>query len=533
MTALPVTPRGRQFVRMLWLRFLILFGLLLFVWQTSLGKVEPYHSVRYVLGGFVAGLFLLTLGQLWWLQRGANPEMPVRLQCALDPLLVTVLVILTGSFDSPFLFLNTLVTLNAALLLGRREALLTAGMILILSAGMLSLTTLLAKKTVEPAPVLLWGFLWHGGACFLTALLGGALVRRADLWQQAFDRQADSLADLTALQEQIVTAMPYGLISVNNQGIIRAVNPGARELLGMEMLARMSGQPLHSLFPEFQWVLDHAQGEEVYLEIPRKERIWGVNCSVLHDRLGERIGALLVIRDLTLMKRLERELALKERLALTGRMAAGMAHEIRNPLAAILSAVQMLTPREAREIRCVAIIREEVNRLKQLTTDFLALSRPARPACRRVDVRAFLVEMADRLRLDPGWGSRELGLRLPEEAAELLADPEHLRQIFWNLLLNAMQATGERGRVEVEVFLTRERVRVVVSDDGPGVEDVLLTRLIEPFFTTRSGGSGLGLAVVHHLVFLNGGRLRFRNGAPGGLRVELEFERGDGGDSGM
>ncbi|MBF0180195.1 MAG: PAS domain-containing protein [Magnetococcales bacterium] len=531
MTTLPVTPRARQLLLMLWPRFVILFGLLLFVWQTSVARVGPYYAVRSALGWFVAGLFLLTLGQLWWLRRGVNPEIPARLQCALDPLLVTILAILTGSFDSPFLFLNTLVTLNAALLLGRREALLTAGMILILSAGMLSLTTLLAKKPVEPAPVLLWGFLWHGGACFLTALLGGALVQRADLWRQAFDRQTDSLADLTALQEQIVTAMPYGLISVNNQGIIRAVNPGARELL--EMAVEMPGQPLHTLLPEFQWVLDQARGEEVQMEIPRQERIWGVNLSPLHDRLGERIGALLVIRDLTTMKRLERELALKERLALTGRMAAGMAHEIRNPLAAILSAAQMLAPKEPRETRCVAIIQEEVNRLKQLTTDFLALSRPARPTPRPVNLPTFLAEMTDRLRLDPRWGSRELALRLPEEPMELLADPEHLRQIFWNLLLNAMQATGERGKVEVEARRTRERVRVVVSDDGPGVEDTLLPRLIEPFFTTRSGGSGLGLAVVHHLVFLNGGRMRFRNGAPGGLRVELEFERRHGGNPGM
>ncbi|MBF0125636.1 MAG: PAS domain S-box protein [Magnetococcales bacterium] len=532
MVASPEHLRLRQLTRLIWPRFLIIFGLLYFVVRASVTDLERYAYAGLSLPLFVALLFLLTLGHLWWLKNGRNLELLTRIQCALDPLLVVILVILTGSFNSPFLFLNNLVTLNAALLLGRREALLTAGMILIFSAGALSLTTLLLKMPVEPAPVLLRGLLLHGSANFLTALLGGALAYRVASLQQAFDRQTDSLADLAALHEQIVSALPYGLISVNNQGIIRAVNPGLRELMGSGA-PTMLGHPLRALLPEFQWAVDQAGGEEVYVEIPRDDLIWGLNVSFLYNRHQERIGALLVIRDLSPMKRLERELADREKMALTGRMAAGMAHEIRNPLASILSAAQMFSPRDQKERRFVTIIREEVTRLKQLTGDFLLFSRPARPERQVVALARFLAEMAEQIQVDPRWETRRLLLDLPAGVGGVRCDPGHLRQIFWNLLLNAMQATGRGGKVLVAARATRNRVEVMVGDDGPGVDPELLPRVIEPFFSTRAGGSGLGLAVVHHLVLSNGGRLGFRNGPRGGLQVELDFEAGDGGNSGL
>ncbi len=529
----------RQLTRLLLLRILVLLGLLLFVWRTfsvsmngdssssSDGSGGGILDMSFSLPIFVASLFVLTLMHLWWLRSGQYLELLTRIQCALDPLLVVILVILTGNFHSPFLFLNGLVTLNAALLLGRREALLTAGMILIFSAGGLSLAALLLHIPVEPAPVLLRGFLLHGVAYFLTALLGGALAQRAANLQHAYDRQKDSLADWVTLHEQIVAAVSYGLISVNNQGIIRAVNPAACELITSN-LTPLLDRSLPTEFPEFYWAIENANGEDVYVEINWSERIWGVNVSFLYNHRQEQIGTLLVIRDLSPMKQLEHDLAEKERLALIGRMSAGMAHEIRNPLASILSAAQMLTAKDNRETRLLNIIREEVIRLKQLTGDFLLFSKPVKPTRQKILLAEFLTEMNEQIKKDPRWGTRELLISIHDPKITIWFDTNHLRQIFLNLFINAMQAAPEGQCVTVNLIPINHQIRLLVCDDGPGVDTLLLPKLIEPFFTTQSSGSGLGLSVVHHLTVLNGGSLHLNNGPQGGLQVELRCEAAHG-----
>ncbi|MBF0427918.1 MAG: hypothetical protein HQL94_03280 [Magnetococcales bacterium] len=527
----PVSGRSRQLVRLLLPRLLIGFGLLLFVLNPSTPDEGLFFA--WLLHLFVVMLFLLTIIHLWWLRSGRNLEMLTRIQCALDPLLVMILVILTGSFHSPFLFLNGLVILNAALLLGRREALMTAGMILILSAAALSLTTLLMNMPIEPAPVLLRGFLLHALAYLLTALLGGALAQRAAGLQLAFDRQTDSLADLAALHEQIVAAMPYGLILVNNQGVIREVNPGVYEAMGGE-LPSLTGRALEPLFPAFHWAVTQADGSDVYIEIPMDEHIFGVNVSFVCNYRQEQIGTLLVIRDLSFMKHLEQELAERERLALIGRMAAGMAHEIRNPLASILTAAQMFSTVDAREQRLLTIIQEEVTRLKQLTGDFLQFSRPAKPQKQKVHLYDFVTELGAQVQRDPRWGeTRKLKVELSNPDLSIWFDPAHLRQILWNVFINAIQAAPDGQRVTVNIKAQATRVILAINDDGPGVDAKILPKLIEPFFTTRSNGSGLGLAVVHHLMVLNGGRLLLKNGPHGGLLVELHGERIHGGHSGL
>ncbi|MBF0165001.1 MAG: hypothetical protein HQM01_10955 [Magnetococcales bacterium] len=526
----PLAVRSRRLVRLLLPRLGIGFGLLFFI-TAAPSLEEAWPDARVLLRLFVVVMFLLVIGHLWWLRTGRDPEWLARIQCAVDPVLVMILVILTGGFYSPFLFLNGLVTLNVAFLLGRRAAMLTAGMILLITAAALSLTALLLEMPVEPAPRLLGGLVLHGAFCFLTAFLGGTLAQRALKLQSAYDRQTDSLADLAALHEQIVAAVPYGLILVNNQGIVRAVNPGAGEFAS----GKLPGEALQRIDPVFSWAVEWAAGEAVYVEAMTRGRILGLNVSFLRDRLGEPIGALLVMRDLSPMKRLERELAERERLAWIGRLAAGMAHEIRNPLASILGAAQLLAPVAERERRMLAIILEEVARLKRLTGDFLLFARGARPERRRIGLAAFLDGMRERIQNEPCWGERELRVVLPEPGMAIRFDPDHWRQIFWNLLLNAAQAGPDGRLVEVRAArLDHGRVEVVVADDGPGVDPGILPQLTEPFFTTRPNGSGLGLAVARQLAGMNGAALRLENGVRGGgLRVILQVEEAHGGDSGL
>lgn len=528
----PVSPtdRYRQLERLTFFRLIVISGLLLMAQQAFWQPILQAHAFPLpVLFLFLGTLFALTLIYLVWLRLRRNLELLVQLQCAVDPLLVTVLVVLTGLASSPLHFLYGLAVLNTALLLGRREALLVAGMVVILSIAALSLATLLFHIPIEPGPAFLRRVAFHSVAFILTAFLGGALAERARGLHLAFEQQKDSLADLTVLHEQIIAAMPYGLISINNQGVIREINRGAEEILQQEAW-RLVNRPLEEPLPAFHWALRHADSENVYLEFKDENRCLGLNITHLVNRDNRTIGSLLVIRDLSTVKQLEQDLAARDRLALTGRMAAGVAHEIRNPLASILSAAQMLAPYNDRERKLQSIILEEVSRLKQLTTDFLIFSRPPRPEWQVVTLGPFLQGLVEQLTADPRWGDGYALLAGEATAAQVLFDPGHLRQVFWNLLINAAQAAPRGSEVTITARRASGNTLVTVTDQGPGLEPNLLSRVQEPFFTTRSSGTGLGLSVVAQLMHLNNGTIRFENASGGGLRVLLTMESADGDD---
>ncbi len=526
----PVSPedRYRQLVRLTFFRLIIIVILL---WITQRTFQGPAAAAAYFLAEtlllFLGGLFALTLFYLVWLRTRRGLELLVHIQCAIDPVLVTVLVVLTGLANSPFHFLYGLAVLNTALLLGRREAFLAAGMVLILSVSAFSLVTILYQLPLDPTLAPLRRIIFQCAAYLLTALLGGALAERAWGLHRAFEQQKDSLADLTVLHEQVIAAMPYGLISVNNQGIIRGINQGMEAILHQSAWNLINRRLKESL-PEFSWALDHAGNESAYVELKSGRLLLGLNITPLTNRQNQVIGTLLVVRDLSTVKRLEQDLAAREQLALTGRMAAGVAHEIRNPLASILSAAQMLTPHDDRERRLQNIIQEEVSRLKQLTTDFLIFSRPPRPERQTLLLGSFLEGLMEQLTADPRWGDayhfRVTGLN--EE--NVLFDPDHLRQVFWNLLINAAQASEPGSRVTIEGHRQQGKTVITLTDQGPGLDPNLLTRVLEPFFTTRSSGTGLGLSVVVQLMRLNGGSVHLENGPEGGLRVILAMESANG-----
>ncbi|MBF0370035.1 MAG: PAS domain-containing protein [Magnetococcales bacterium] len=516
----------------------VLFLLTHWVFQPKAG-MRPDLQVQ-VLYLFLGLLFTTTLVYLIWLRSRSGLEMLTRLQCAMDPVLVTGLVILTGGFHSPLPFLYGLAVLNTALLLGRREALLVAGMVVLLLVVGVTVNSMLFEVPLASSRVLLGRMVSHGAAFFLTALLGGALAEKAQGLQIAFDQQQDSLANLASLNQQIIEAMPYALLSVNNQGIVRSVNSEVAPILGEEPEG-IVGRPLVAIFPEFKWAIDRAGGETVFLEMAWRERILGVNLAPLTDHRQAVIGTLIVIRDLSEGKRLERELAERDKLALTGRMAAYVAHEIRNPLASILSATQMLALRESRDERrrLEQIIQEEIRRLNQLINDFLFFSRPPQASRNPINLRSFLMDVQERLGQDPRWGeNRKLDILIPG-GEKILFDGDHLRQVFWNLFINAAQAAPDGGRLTVTFRKLQvsghlmsdlaKQVEVEISDDGPGIDPELMGQVLEPFFTTRSAGTGLGLAVVVQLMHLNQGRLVLENAREGtGLRVRLTMEAADG-----
>jgi two-component system sensor histidine kinase HydH len=226
--------------------------------------------------------------------------------------------------------------------------------------------------------------------------------------------------------------------------------------------------------------------------------------------------------------RMEGQLVRAARLAAVGRLSAGLAHEIRNPLASIKGAAEILAdevPSKSPRGRLLRVLQEESRRLDHVLTRFLAFARPQRGERQTVDLGAEVQATVDLVRHRQGTAL----IVLQDEdrtAASVVGDPAQLRQLLLNLLLNGVQAAGEQGRVEVALAAGPGAVEVRVSDDGPGFSPEALENLGTPFFTTREGGTGLGLAISMRIAEDHGGRLTAHNRTPRGAEVVLTLPRG-------
>jgi two-component system sensor histidine kinase PilS (NtrC family) len=258
-----------------------------------------------------------------------------------------------------------------------------------------------------------------------------------------------------------------------------------------------------------------------------------MSISALRDSRGEEIGAILVFQDLTQIVEMEEQLRRSERLGAVGQLAAGMAHEIRNPLASLSGAVELLLadlPSDGPSAgRLTQIVRRETERLDRLVSDFLSYARPGEGRIERVPLGELMDEICQLLAAGE-HAEIQLVVEIPDGLCAT-GDPDQLREVFWNLVLNAVQSEPRDGRVlvrgaEVDTE-SGTAVRIEVIDRGGGIDPEILERVFEPFFTTRPKGTGLGLATVHRVVEAHGGELSVSSPPGEGttVRVLLPGER--------
>ncbi|MBF0359172.1 MAG: PAS domain S-box protein, partial [Magnetococcales bacterium] len=356
----------KQLQQLTILRLLILIFFILVVQKGFFGvewsDLTPFgKNFSYI---FAVLVLALSWFYLYWLKSGKNIALFTKVQCALDPVLITILILFTGGLTSPFFFLFGVAILNTAFLLGQRQAFVLAGMILICSVGLVTLIPVLEIFHFQPKIGEINQLIFQGIAFILTALLAGALAKRIGGIQQTLSQQTDSLVSLTSLHHQITNAIPHALISTDSDGIIVDINPSAEKLL-RTTANEVHDRSLKNYLPALYWAIDYLDRDDIYLEFRHNLQILGVNISILINQQNLKSGTLFIIRDLTTIKNLEKKLQSQEKLSLTGQMAAGVAHEIRNPLASILSAAQMFGEESPRNKKLKGIICEEVERLKQ------------------------------------------------------------------------------------------------------------------------------------------------------------------------
>ena len=344
-------------------------------------------------------------------------------------------------------------------------------------------------------------------------------ARKSRVELKAKQRDVDNLE---VLNESIINSMTSGLVVLNGGDKVLLFNPAAEEIFGRPAKEAI-GHTLAEVFPSLQ---DHLlrSGTQVgladkrlppFLDVPFERqdgKITHLRLSVSPLRLvmGEERGRVLIFQDITKMKQIEEEMKKVEGLALVGELAAGIAHEIRNPMASISGSIQMLREKLDRDdvdTRLMDIVSREIARLNNLVNDFLLFARPKRVNEKQFELNQVISESLELFRNSQHWSNKITVITELEEAISLESDPDQLRQTLWNLYLNACEAMPEGGSLYVVTkrepsseWGDRGEVTISVRDTGKGFEDCSLPYLFTPFFTTKEHGSGLGLAIVKRIV---------------------------------
>lgn len=529
----PDAELARRGTRLLLVRTLVITAVLgLSVWLLAVGDVATSAAV-WTQCSIIAATYLLSaiFGSL--LARGVSPVRVARPQLAMDVVMTSLLVYVTGGAESPYTFLYALSIVSAGVLLHRRGAavIAAASFVALLAVSLIGWTHLLdlplwtrnrpweqtTPDFLRALGINLAATIGVGG---LAVLFGDQLQRTA----QTLASERAAAADLVTLHRDIVRSLSSGLITTDLAGNVLTVNDAALELLRLDG-DRPSpvGGPADALLPGLPALLPARPDGEVRradltIQVVDGEQLsLGVSVSPLRD-VGEAvIGRVINFQDLTELKRLELHMRRAERLATVGQLAAGVAHEIRNPLASISGSIELLrlAPQVSDDDRSLmTIVTREIDRLNALITDLLEYANPRPPQLVECDLAVVADETLQMLRQDRAFAEVEVS-RAGPASVPVLADPAALRQVLWNLLRNAADASAAGGRhVAVRVLDGDDGVGVEVRDDGAGIPPEHVARIFDPFFTTKRRGTGLGLATTHALVADHGGRIDV-DSAPG------------------
>ncbi len=443
---------------------------------------------------------------------------------------VTLLLLLTGGIASPYSFLYPLSIISASMLLSRREALYAAGLCAILYGGIMDLHYFgrliafglppEAARQFEPGALFFIIFV-NIVAFFLTALLTGYLAERLRVSERALQKQAIDFEELERLNATIVSNLNSGLLTVNQEGKIRVLNPYAERLTGYSQ-AEAYDHPLTEIFPAFTPFLESLfgpfQDEIEYRNKDGRTFIFGFKSIPFTDKDGATIGAIIDFQDLTQMKKIKAELERADRLAAIGELSARIAHEIRNPLASISGSVQLIAGGKGvdpQDKTLLDIVLRETERLNNLIKDFLAYARPTRPVRTRIRLAWLLGEIRALLESDRRFSGIAIHQECPDDLV-VFVDGDQFRQVLWNLFVNAAEAIAGDGAITFRavsagggsVAKSGYPILLTVADTGDGMDQNELQHLFEPFHSTKPGGSGLGLAMVYRVVEAHGGRIR-------------------------
>jgi two-component system sensor histidine kinase PilS (NtrC family) len=486
---------------------------------------------------FALSLFFVFLVSVW-----SEHQMQAVVQVMADLLMVTLVVHVTGGIDSSLNFLYPLVIVVACMLLPRAWGYLSAALAFIFFGTILELDYYLvipsystSHPKLKALQVVIFVNLF---AYFAIAYLAGLLMDKLRQVDVQLKDASGALKNLQALHENIVQSMSGGVITTGLDGRITLVNRAAQHLLEIsepELRGRSVGDLFQDPLPHFGGT--RADAEVRYTTINGFRKTFRVMVSALNVSARGDLGFVYSFDDLTEIRRLEREVRMQDRLAAVGRLAAAIAHEIRNPLTSIAGSVSMLSDAPAlnpEERHLLQIVTRESARLNDIITDFLAYSRGKQYRFERTDLIPLLEDTLTLLkhRLIAESTGIELERDFAKSEAWVLADGDKLKQVFWNFCENAVRAMKQKGgKLTVSLAERGADWEISFSDTGQGINPQQTEKIFEPFQSNFEGGTGLGLAIVYQIVQAHEGKVWARSQVGKGAsfvmrlrRIEVEHE---------
>ena len=504
-------------------RVIIAIGLLYLFYSGSppdfLGRSAPS------LFGFVSTFYLgLTiLSALLWHWRIPGPEPQAYLILFVDIAAITLLMHASGGVQSGIGMLIAVSITGGALIMGGRAALLFAA----LASLAVIAEQLYHHFTGQPGVRFSQaGFL--GTVFFATALLTLVLSGRARASEALAQARADELGHMAKINEYVIQHMRTGVLVLDAENRILMINNPAWHLLGMPAAA--VGGLLAQASPELSRRLRQWRKDVTYDPSPFQAAQQGVELKAQFNPLGSRNeGDVLIFLEDT--SQVTRE-ALQMKLASLGRLTASIAHEIRNPLGAISHASQLFSesPNLSKaDARLTEIINTNSERVNQVIENVLQISRRSAGDPTPIALKQWFSDLSTELLKQQGFSSSSLHTQIDSDKIKVIADPEQLRQVVTNLCNNARESIKEDQQLELRIVggLIQEYDHPVVDilDNGPGIDPEVAKQMFEPFFTTRSRGTGLGLYITKELCEINRIRLEYIPGPTGGSCFRLHFNR--------
>jgi two-component system sensor histidine kinase PilS (NtrC family) len=517
-------------VRVLIITFLV--GIELAITRLTPTQLPEREFISLILLWYTLSVFHIVLHSFWQEHRAQAV-----LQVLTDLALATGMVYVSGGIDSSFNFLYPLIIVVACILLPQLWAYLTAALAFVLYGAVVEMEFFGIIHSYSPSRAnfkILFALLLINLFAYLAiAYLAGRLAARLRQVDVQLHDTSGALESLQALHENIIRSISGGLLTADLEGRITLANPASQTFLEKSE-SDLLGKPVVQLFldPLPAPTGSPAHAEVRYRTASGEFKTFSVIASPLVVPERGSLGWVYTFDDLTEIRRLEREVRLRDRLAAVGRLAAAIAHEIRNPLSSIAGSVSVLegiSTLSEDQRALVQIVTRESERLNNIISDFLAYAREKRYDFQRQDLIPLLEDTLTLIESStpPEATQVQIIRRMEVERAPALVDGDKIKQVFWNLCSNALRAMPQGGSLHVSLKGAGPNWVISFADNGHGLSQQQMEKIFEPFQKHFEGGTGLGLAIVYQIVQAHEGKIMVRSVPGQGTVFSLQLRRPD------
>ncbi len=498
----------------------------------------------------VVSVYFITIIYALLINRVENLKLFAYIQLIGDLIIESVLVYITGGIESSFSFTYIITIIYASIMLYRRGGYVIAGISSILYGGLIDLYYYgffeVSHPSVLSSAETFYKVFLHVLFFFVVAFLSGGLAESLRQTGEILKEKDTDLVELQTFYKNVAQSMSSGLLTTDLKGHITSFNRAAEDITGY-FFEEVKGKIWHEIFnlEEIKSVFSKLEMLRIpfrfdgnYIRKDSTKLALGITISSLKNESGETTGAIGIFQDLTKIKEMEDDIKKKEKLAMVGELAAGMAHEIRNPLASLSGSMQILrgeSTLSGENKKLLEIALRETEKLNRIISDFLTYARPTPLNKKRCDINRLLNDAVTLLRNSKEY-QKEIKISTNLDGKKLIKeiDPNQMSQVFWNLSINAIQAMPEGG----ELIITSKKkarkgrgyeesekdyIEITFKDTGNGINPVVKDKIFYPFFTTKDKGSGLGLAIVHRIIEDHKGEIKVESKLNEGSRFIIHL----------